>query len=241
MAAAVEVADEKGLYITQLDEAVIAEVLALVEKEEASAHRWDETDSAGKRPSRSTLNYGWDFTQLENGVKRWRGVPAPVAKLQEQIFAAFGSLSADAAAGHLRKPSDLDNIIITIYGPGDSIVPHFDRAPNPAKSYYFGDSVFGTILLADESGDGIFWQKNEDHPGSSLTMEMVSPEIKPCEKPGLSFMMQSTIRNWPYYHGVIPPKKKRISVTARATIFKEDPPMRDWDPARDADKAEAAY
>eukprot|EP01060_Flectonema_neradi_P027553 TRINITY_DN37165_c0_g1_i1.p1 TRINITY_DN37165_c0_g1~~TRINITY_DN37165_c0_g1_i1.p1 ORF type:complete len:245 (+),score=41.51 TRINITY_DN37165_c0_g1_i1:61-795(+) len=219
--------DSKGLFVGQISEEVLKGALSFAEKAEKEAHKWDESDSAGKRPSRSTLNYGWDFVQLEKGEKKWNEVPDELKKVQEAVFEVFSESSSDAKNGFLKQASDLDNIIVTFYGEGESIVPHFDRAEDPNKSFHFGDSVFGVVLQPDTSSDpkesppgGIFWMKSTESKGS-LTMDKIKPEIQPPEVPGMTFMMQSTIRNWPYYHGVIPVKTKRISVTLRVTRFKQ--------------------
>ena len=216
--------DEKGLFVGQISESVRKAAHEFVNKVEDVARKWDESDAAGKRPSRSTLNYGWDFVQLEKGERKWNEIPNVISKVQEEVFNVFAEKSTDSKNGFLNKPSDLDNIIVTYYDEGESIVPHFDRAEDPTKFYYFGDSVFGVVLQPDTSNDtkqspgGIFWMKSTTSKGS-LTMDQIAPEIQPAEVPGMTFMMQNTIRNWPYYHGVIPVKTKRISITLRVTRF----------------------
>ena len=209
--------DERGLYTGSISDDVISDVLAAVASAEEGFHRWTEAD----RPQRSTINYGWSFVALEKGEREWIAPPEAVLRLRGELFEIFHAASSDAAAGRLAKPEDIDNIIITIYNKGDSIVPHYDRAEDPAKSYHFGDSVFGVVLQPSDTSEGIFWQRNDSCPGSSLTMADAAPEVQPKETKGFSFMMQSAMRNWPYYHGVIPASSRRISLTARVTVMKD--------------------
>eukprot|EP01063_Lacrimia_lanifica_P025791 TRINITY_DN33770_c0_g1_i1.p1 TRINITY_DN33770_c0_g1~~TRINITY_DN33770_c0_g1_i1.p1 ORF type:complete len:233 (+),score=73.21 TRINITY_DN33770_c0_g1_i1:34-732(+) len=206
--------NDKGLFVADVAADVVAEVAAWVAGEEHAAHQWAEDG----RPGRSTLNYGWDFPMLEQGVKKWNAMPECMKKLQNELYRLYKDVSVDAEGGVLTEPAALDNIIVTFYREGQSIVPHYDRAESPHKAYCFGESVFGVVLVADAVGN-IFWQENDTVPGQSLTMDMIAPDVLPKEHPGMSFMMQRDMRHWPWYHGVVPVQSRRVSVTARVTRF----------------------
>eukprot|EP00756_Hemistasia_phaeocysticola_P053871 Hpha_TRINITY_DN29818_c0_g1::TRINITY_DN29818_c0_g1_i1::g.2906::m.2906/K00602/purH; phosphoribosylaminoimidazolecarboxamide formyltransferase / IMP cyclohydrolase len=185
---------------------------ALAEARRHSSHRWAEAD----RPGRNTLNFGWDFVALEAGKLRWIPFPEPIAAMRDAMHALF----ADQLKGNLpgKGPIDLDNMIITFYGPGDSIVPHVDRDDRGTKPYYFSDAILGAVLHADTRGR-IFWQRFERPDKSSLTMDQVNPDYELPEEAGASFLFRGTARHWPWYHGVVPVSLLRVSVTLRHTIL----------------------
>eukprot|EP00928_Gymnodinium_smaydae_P066409 TRINITY_DN49424_c0_g1_i1.p1 TRINITY_DN49424_c0_g1~~TRINITY_DN49424_c0_g1_i1.p1 ORF type:complete len:296 (+),score=23.08 TRINITY_DN49424_c0_g1_i1:36-890(+) len=207
------------LLVGSIAEPVVDAALAEVEARLESSHRWEELESDGsRRPLRSTLNFGWDFVRLEQGVQSWIDIPPAIDSLREAVLSVFGNTSTDLKG---LRPRDLDNIIVTIYGPGDAVVPHYDRDDtNVSKPYYFEDSIFGVVLRPDD-GAHLFFQKEPGESKGSLRMDQVRPDIELQERKGTVFMMLGEIRHWPYYHGVLPTSTNRISVTLRATQIRD--------------------
>eukprot|EP01065_Artemidia_motanka_P010976 TRINITY_DN1590_c0_g1_i2.p1 TRINITY_DN1590_c0_g1~~TRINITY_DN1590_c0_g1_i2.p1 ORF type:complete len:298 (+),score=66.46 TRINITY_DN1590_c0_g1_i2:491-1384(+) len=197
-----------SVYVAYLPQEIAA---AALEKAEAmDKHRWAEEG----RPGRSTLNFGWDFVSLERGELRWLPFPAQIAALRDAMYALFGGVfEADMPRD---GPEALDNMIITFYGPGDSIVPHVDRDDRGVKPYHFSDSILGAVLKPDEDGK-IFWQRHDQPDKASLTMDQIAPDYTLSEVTGAAFLFQGEARHWPWYHGVIPSKNARVSVTLRHT------------------------
>eukprot|EP01062_Namystynia_karyoxenos_P016738 TRINITY_DN1614_c0_g2_i1.p1 TRINITY_DN1614_c0_g2~~TRINITY_DN1614_c0_g2_i1.p1 ORF type:complete len:459 (+),score=153.94 TRINITY_DN1614_c0_g2_i1:77-1378(+) len=199
-----------SVYVAMIPRDVAA--AAYAEAQRHPQHRWQEEG----RPGRSTVNFGWDFVALEQGQLRWIPFPAPIAALRDAMFHAFdGLFDPLMPAGSALA---LDNMIITFYGPGETIVPHVDRDDRGEKPYHFSDSILGAVLHPDSKGR-IFWQRHEQPDKKSLTFDQICPDAELDEKLGAAFLFQGEARHWPWYHGVVPVEKLRVSVTLRHTFI----------------------
>lgn len=173
-------------------------------------HRWLENEKV----TRSTINYGWDYAQMEQDVFKFINIPPLLKKLREKLCIAFSDyLKKDLEA------EEFDNIIVTIYEPGQFLIPHYDadNSPNPLtkRNFYFEEPILGTIIEADPStGFTFYYHDQEGRPRFDST-----PLYQVEEKPGSTFLFQGVCRHAPYFHAIPPTKNQRISVTMRRTVI----------------------
>lgn len=124
-----------------VDTDVISDVRAELKKAEEKI--WHNEGKVTRR----TINYGWSFPDLEEGRKVWIPIPSALRRLQHAVIESLHPYSAT------ENPESYDAIIVTLYGPGQEIVPHWDRDETDVESkktlFSFGPIIFGAVLEAD--------------------------------------------------------------------------------------------
>ena len=172
--------------VPSLHVGAVSQATAAAAREEVEAyfladrgHRWSQTENDGRaRPERTTLNFGWDFRELEQHRRAWIEPPPALRRLRDEVHSLFASVSVDIKRG--ASSEELNQFIVTRYLPGDGVVPHFDRDKDNSKnlSYHFGESVFGVVLLPDSLGR-ISWQRGQDAvQKGSLRWDELKPMIE---------------------------------------------------------------
>ena len=131
-----------SLAYARVDAATVASALQCIES--LPTYSWGKAEGAGSL-SRKTINFGWDFVGLERGEKTWIEFPEEIATLRDAVVAAL--------APHAPGPgAQYDNVIVSIYGPGEGLQAHFDRDERAdrgiSRIYYFGEQVlFPPVLI----------------------------------------------------------------------------------------------
>uniref|UniRef100_A0A7S4G1S8 Fe2OG dioxygenase domain-containing protein n=1 Tax=Eutreptiella gymnastica TaxID=73025 RepID=A0A7S4G1S8_9EUGL len=207
-----------SLAYARVDAATVASALQCIES--LPTYSWGKAEGAGSL-SRKTINFGWDFVGLERGEKTWIEFPEEIATLRDAVVAAL--------APHAPGPgAQYDNVIVSIYGPGEGLQAHFDRDERAdrgiSRIYYFGEQVLGVVLVPDEEGHLQYQHhpaKGEKPPPDSPVLFALPEEVGTC------FCMQGQVRHWPYYHSVSAVAQKRVSLTIRTTHFHPPPPSAD--------------
>ncbi len=172
------------------------------------AYRW--TDAKG-RVTRRTINYGWDFVAMEENKSFYREVPEGISLIRKKLAETFSSRLPEGTL-----PESFDNIIVTFYGPGQFIDPHCDRDGEDGlyqkmRRHIFGESIIGVILEPDRSGClSFYYHEGPVKPSFSHPVHFRLPE-----KAGSAFLMQGASRHRPYYHGIPPVLRRRVSLTMR--------------------------
>lgn len=191
-----------------IDAKLVGAVCKRLEKEETQ-HWADE-----KQPARCTINYGWNFVALESGEKQFIDLPEEIASIRSAVHDVLRPQLATPSA-----PEDFDNVIVTIYGQGEAIVPHIDRDGRHESgknvAYHFGETILGVILQADSTGRLKFIR----HHGEGKPLLEAAPYMELNEKSGLAFLFQGKLRHFPYFHAVSTVTNLRMSITFRTTHF----------------------
>lgn len=105
--------------------------------------QWDDDGEMSRR----TINFGWSFPSLEAGQKTFIDIPSGMRQLRKSVFDCLHPYTAPEDAKYY------DNIIVTLYGPGQRIKPHWDRDESDTRSgkttFSFGDKIIGAVLVSD--------------------------------------------------------------------------------------------
>lgn len=179
-----------------------------------NSHQWKE----GNLLTRTTLNFGWNFVELEENHKVYIELPDVLKTLRSLVFKLFKDKIADG-----ETPETFNNAIVSIYETGHFLEPHIDcdfsRMKKKGLCYSFGEAILGVIIEADEQGClKFFFHDQEGKP--NISQDSCIP-IQ--EKSGMAFLIQGPLRYAPYYHGVSTVLKRRISITFRKVYFDECP------------------
>ena len=180
--------EQTALYLNRIkDDVGNGSFEGLYQKIE-NTHRW-------------TYNFGYSYFQMRDGDYAYTPIPQYMTDLCRACLDALGLDPATAP--------DYDNVILSLYGPGDRLEPHvdvdFSRPMTDGRpvNFYFGEDVIGLVLEVDPEGRFFLADSN-------LT---ILEELD--EKPGMAFLLTGPMRREPYHHGVSPIQKSRISVTFR--------------------------
>jgi len=187
----------------------------------------DEVIPLSRRNTRLTINYGWNSFRSDDEKRHYIKPPEWLVKLGNRVKGKF--------ADKVPEDAKIDNYIISIYGKGDGLKPHFDFAKNnepfekqyPCNQsrggFYYEDCIFGLIVKADKKGGKtadksgkLYWMYDNsgEHPKDDAT------KLFECEEsPGMVYFFNGEIRNFPFFHGVSPVGEERISITFRSTGF----------------------
>lgn len=173
-------------------------------------HTWLENEKV----TRSTVNYGWDYAQMEQDIFEFVEITPLLKELREKLYVGFRE--------HLKKNilvEEFDNVIVTIYEPGQFLIPHYDadNSPNPLtkRNFYFEEPILGTIIEADPStGFTFYYYDQKGRPGFDS-----NPLYQVEEKAGSTFLLQGPCRHAPYFHAIPPTARQRISITMRRTVL----------------------
>ncbi len=176
----------------------------------------------GKATKRQTTEYGYVFQKLRQGDDSFTPFPDELVTLCALALRELGDKT------NLKLPSVEDitqrgNCIISDYETGDELAPHIDYDKARAKyrgqdlSFYFGESVIGVVLEADESGT-LYIQ-----PSSKERRHNPHKAQKIDEHDGSIFLLNGRARN-DFEHGVTPVKEKRLSVTFRTVEWRDTAP-----------------
>lgn len=176
----------------------------------------------GKATKRQTTEYGYIFRKLRQGDNSFTPFPD---ELVELCSLALKELSDKT---NLKLPSVEDiiqrgNCIVSDYETGDELAPHIDYDEARAKcrgedlSFYFGESIIGVVLEADESG------KLYIQPSSKERHHNPHKAQKIDEQDGSVFLLHGKARH-DFEHGVTPISKKRLSVTFRTIEWRDGNP-----------------
>lgn len=174
-------------------------------------HQWIEPDAS---ISRSTLNYGWHYADMEKNRFHFVELP-PILKEIRALM--VNALSKDLDP--LLKAENFDNMIITTYENGQFLIPHYDadncKNPLTERNFYFREPIIGLVIETDSISSFSFYY-NEHGRRPSFEEE---PIYKVNETPGATFLIDDESRHAPYFHGIPPVLKRRVSITIRQTII----------------------
>lgn len=188
---------------------LIIKLKQFIESEEC--HTWFEKD---KSISRSTINYGWNYVDMENDQYHFIEIPSIIQEVRQKIVKGFSDEIANS-----QSPEDFDNIIITIYEPGQYLIAHYDadnsKNPLTKRNFHFEEPILGLVVEADPTSGFTFYH-HEDEGRPALTSK---PTFQVSEKDGATFLIQGASRYAPYFHGIPPTKNRRISITMRRTVL----------------------
>lgn len=159
--------------------------------------------------SRLTLNFGYSYDLLKKGDRRFVDLPAAFKAARD---AAYRQLSAEMP--DINAAEDFNNCILSVYGAGDKLEPHVDAVHREGRSFYFGDTVLGVVLIADRSGR-FFLQKDDLKRPEYNSREA----FHLTEQAGSCFILNGENRKAPIYHGVSEVSEKRVSLTFRTVEF----------------------
>jgi hypothetical protein len=165
--------------------------------------RW----SAAKLP-RDTLEFGMVYRELEEGRTVVHPMPECIVNIRKILHARFQDKISEGL-----RPEEFDNCIVSIYEAGDGMAPHVDRSQAIARdgkerNYYFGDSIFGLILVPDTK-ERLYFINPENNEKIFLN-----------EEKGMAFLFQGQLRQ-KWKHGLDPVETSRISLTFRKVNFKK--------------------
>ncbi|MCH9632494.1 MAG: hypothetical protein S4CHLAM6_08300 [Chlamydiae bacterium] len=180
--------------------------------EEQERYSWIENNST--TVTRSTINYGWNYVDMERGKFHFVEIPSILYEVRQQLVTSFCEETLS-----YYSPEDFDNIIVTIYDPGQFLIPHYDvdNSANPLtkRNFYFEEPILGLVVEADPSTGFTFYH----HEGEGRPSLTAKPIYQVPEKAGTVFLIQGPSRHAPYFHGIPPTKSRRISVTMRRTVL----------------------
>lgn len=163
-----------------------------------------------QRTKRNTREYGYSFFEMENGNFTLYSIPHLLKDLGKEICKALGFSS-----------HEFTNIILSVYEEGFHLEPHVDTNEKDHLNslYYFDENVFGIIIEADPTGHLYFIQHdtNETLPSLDPTCSVYDLD----EQDGTIFCLQGKYRFAPYNHGVTQVANRRISITFRKVIIKQ--------------------
>lgn len=164
---------------------------------------------------RQTLNFGYDFVKLRQGNQSYSPIPIAIQELRQEAVKALQNKTDKA----LPPASAFQNCIISIYGAGDRLEPHIDtdRPGLDKYGFCFGDDIIGVILESDRTGKFFIQSSplNSKRPVFDNQQAFILPEHD-----GMTFLLNGEARRMPYFHGVKPVEKRRISLTFRSVEFK---------------------
>lgn len=185
-------------------------ILSLIFSDAAQPH-----NQHNHRTKRQTLNFGYDFVKLRLGDKRFTPIPLSLQTLCEDAVR-----SLQRKVDHpLPSAEAFKNCIISIYKHGDKLEPHIDtdRPGLDKYGFCFGDDIIGVILEADRNGKFYIQEApaNSRRPHFDAARAFILPE-----QDGTAFLLNGEARRSPYFHGVSPVDKRRISVTFRSVELK---------------------
>jgi len=194
--------EQEAFPIAKLDPEKLDYYYALVLKE----LRQDMTLQSDQRTERKTLEYGYSYFEMENGVFEYVDPPEFLIKLGKEVCKA------------LRKPPEsFSNFIISLYEPGYHLEPHadIDYQSSGRHGFYFSENVYGVILEPDATGHLYFVHYEGEDPIPPLDLK---PVYSLKGEQGTVFSLQGQYRHAPYFHGVTNVTKRRISVTFRRVL-----------------------
>lgn len=158
------------------------------------------------RTCRATREYGYSFFKMEQNDFTYVPPPQFLQELGHHICQAFGD-----------TPVTFTNIILSYYGKGFHLEPHVDVSDKDRYGdclFYFGEKVYGIVIEADSEGSLYFvrWEEGLRPPLG------LQPIYRLPEESGTIFCLQDKLRKSPYFHGVSPVSKRRISITFRTVV-----------------------
>jgi hypothetical protein len=194
---------EIPLYQVVLQDPLVDEAVQKIQsipKEER--FRWPDA-----KLYRETIEFGIVYRQLEENQIVEKPMPDYIAKIRRILYEKFRDKIQEGS-----RPEEFNNCIVSLYAPGDGMVPHTDRSTTVAKDgrermYYFGDSILGLILVPDTK-HSIYFINPEDNERIILK-----------EEKGTAFLFQGELRQ-KWKHALEPIETSRISVTFRKVNFK---------------------
>ena len=181
--------DRKGmLYCRQIPESLVTtlekEIKAL--DPEAAIHWQDKTAR-----HRRTYEFGVSFLQIERtGAIVKSQIPPTFIELRERLVSLFRDYLTE------KDPSKYENVIVTLYGPGDGIKAHTDRD-------YFGPDILLVTIEPDTA--------------SVLTFSNGTKQIRLPEAVGRAFLVQGPLRTT-WTHELSPVQTSRISIQFRTVL-----------------------
>lgn len=187
----------------QLDSEVLEGYIPAIKAELAEKF----AEQCDGRTRRATREYGYSFFKMEQGDYTYNRPPEFLQKLGGEVCRALGD-----------EPVEFTNVILSYYGEGFHLEPHVDVGINNLYKncrFYFGKKVYGLIVEADPTGHLYFVKWDEDLM-PPLDLE---PIYAVGEEKGTIFCLCGKLRSRPYFHGVSPVSKQRISITFR-TVHK---------------------
>lgn len=162
-----------------------------------------------ERTLRGTLEYGYSFFKMEKGDFTYTAVPDFLRILGNEICESLN-----------HSPQQFTNVIISVYAEGFHLEPHIDiNADHTDHGYYFDDNVYGIIIEADETG-ALYFVYHDD-PANIPPLNL-NPIYTLHEQPGMVFCLQGDYRKAPYCHGVSRVSKRRLSITFRNVIIRNE-------------------
>ncbi len=193
--------------IPQVHQAVIESSLIDELIDKVQAFPKEERFKWATKLYRETIEFGIVYRQLEEEKIVENPMPAWITKIRQTIFEKFRDQIQEGS-----QSEEFNNCIVSFYKAGDGMVPHIDRAIIGAKdgrerSYYFGDSILGLILVPDTQ-QGLYFLNPTGNERISLK-----------EEKGMAFLFQGELRQ-KWKHGLDTVEKNRISMTFRTVKFK---------------------
>lgn len=161
--------------------------------------------------NRLTYNFGYSYFKLQVGDQSFVDIPECFINLLQQ---ALNQLNDIAVIRNL-DATTYKNCIVSIYGKNDKLEPHIDVVDSPKRNFYFGDDVIGIVIEPDSEGK--FYILKSESSQSPIYNSNTAMHVD--EQAGSAFLLGGINRKFPYYHGVSPVAKKRVSITFRTVCF----------------------